>query len=99
MLALVLPVLAVLAFSIGLPIPLSTPVIKPAPFVNTSPDVASNGSDFLVVWTTGSWGGEVRGARVDRNGAVLDAGVAVARWGDRGQGLGRVGRTRLSGCV
>lgn len=61
-----------LSLSLGREVPLSTPVIEPAPFGRQAPQVASNGTDYLVVWTEGEYGGAVHAARVDRNGAVLD---------------------------
>ena len=60
---------ALLAATLGPEIQLSTPAIEPAPFARV-PTVASNGSDFLVVWEGFGFG--LHAARVDDRGVVRD---------------------------
>ncbi|HJQ37721.1 MAG TPA: hypothetical protein VKB93_11335 [Thermoanaerobaculia bacterium] len=69
-------ILAVLTLVGGPEIPLSDPVIGPRPGVRSAPRVATNGEDYLIVWAEV---GEIRAARVDDEGRVLDAsGIRVA---------------------
>lgn len=61
------------ALTAGVPVEVAAPVIDAAPFDRNSPEVASNGRDFLSVW--GDWrtgGPELRGARFDASGRLLD---------------------------
>jgi hypothetical protein len=58
----------------------------------TSPDVAFNGTDHLVVWAVAGpaddpWARDVHGARVDPEGTVLDATAIVVATGDADQEL------------
>jgi hypothetical protein len=53
------------------PIELAARLIEPSPFPRENAKVATNGTDFLTVW----WDrrGEIRGARLDANGELIDA--------------------------
>lgn len=66
-----LPYLALLALIGGPEIPVSDPVIGPRPGLRFTPRVATNGDDYLIVWAEVA---EIRAARVDDEGRVLDAG-------------------------
>jgi hypothetical protein len=63
------------AFEIGPERELSTRAVEPLPFVNQHARVATNGTDFLVVWLHGYYQryGELRAARIDRSGSLIDA--------------------------
>ena len=72
-LVIILLALHSFAVEVGPERELSTRAIEPLPFSNAHARVATNGTDFLVVWLHGSYGrGQLRFARVDRNGALLD---------------------------
>lgn len=71
------------ALTVGSEVPLSPPILEAAPFGRSAPRIASNGSDFLIVWHDGRAGDDDRNvttsspsaviaARVDREGNVLD---------------------------
>ncbi len=63
--------LATLTLVAGPEIPISEPVIGPRPGVRATPRVATNGDDYLIAWAETA---EIRAARVDDEGRVLDAG-------------------------
>jgi hypothetical protein len=68
--------IAVLALVAGPEIPISEPVIAPRPGLRFQPKVATNGSDYLIAWAEV---GEIRAARVDDEGRVLDpSGIRIA---------------------
>ncbi|HVG63768.1 MAG TPA: Ig-like domain-containing protein [Hyalangium sp.] len=60
---------------------LDTPVTDPGGGAQTSPAVASNGTDYLVVWADDRGGDvDVYGARVGQDGTVLDnLGIPIAQ--------------------
>lgn len=83
-LALLLSSCPLFALSFTPEVPLAPPTIEPAPFMRNAPRVASNGTDFLVVWSdVRGFSQEIRAARVDREGNVLDASTVIA---GRGRG-------------
>lgn len=73
-LALVLVSHSAAALSLGREIPLTPPVIDVAPGAAKTARVASNGRGFLVVWNEPSLfaTADVRAARLDANGVLLD---------------------------
>src|SRR5688572_26920701 len=60
-------VLAALALSPDVPV--STEVVRNAPWSQRQPSIASNGTEFFAAWEDRS---DVVGSRLDANGAALD---------------------------
>lgn len=59
--------------------PVGTVVTRPAPFSNGDPSVASDGSDFFVVWRDGRDGSAILASRISHDGTILRSGIEIAR--------------------
>ena len=80
---------------VGPPIPLSTPVPDAAPGDRGGARVASNGSEFLVVWSDM---GAVHAARVDADGIVRDREPLVIAAGGGSVDVASDGRDYVIAC-
>lgn len=59
--------------------PIGDAVTRPAPFSNGEPSVASNGSDFFVVWRDGRDGNAILASRIGHDGAILQSEIEIVR--------------------
>lgn len=59
--------------------PIGAVVTRPAPFANGEPSVASDGTDFFVVWRDSRDGSAILASRIGHDGAVLESGIEIAR--------------------
>jgi hypothetical protein len=59
--------------------PIGEVVTRPAPFSNGDPSVASDGSDFFVVWRDGRDGSAILASRISHDGTILRSGIEIAR--------------------
>lgn len=73
LLVLLLTTLSSFALSLGPEVPVTEPRNEPAPGLREGPLAATNGDGFVVVWYDRRGGAsEIRAARLDRNGDVVD---------------------------
>ncbi|HJW95520.1 MAG TPA: hypothetical protein VJ901_18020 [Thermoanaerobaculia bacterium] len=63
--------LFLLSILLGNEIPLSRPVVEPAPFMRNAPGIASNGTIFFAAWYDQINAG-IRGVRLDERGQLID---------------------------
>ena len=59
--------------------PIGTVVTRPAPFANGEPSVASDGTDFFVVWRDARDGNAILASRISHDGALLESGIEIVR--------------------
>lgn len=73
-----------LSILLGNEIPLSRPVVEPAPFTRNAPSVASNGKIFFAAWYDRINAG-IRGVRLDEHGRLIDrVSIRVSATGGKG---------------
>jgi hypothetical protein len=59
--------------------PIGGVAVSAAPFSNGDPSVASDGSDFFVVWRDGRDGSAILASRIAHDGTILQSGIEIAR--------------------
>jgi hypothetical protein len=59
--------------------PIGEVVTRPAPFSSGEPSVASDGSDFFVVWRDGRDGSAILASRIGHDGALVESGIEIVR--------------------
>src|SRR3954453_14688987 len=88
--------LFLLSILVGNEIPLSRPVVEPAPFMRNAPGIASNGTIFFAAWYDQINAG-IRGVRLDERGQLIDqVSIRIASGAGKPVGVGLGGRTSSS---